>query len=49
MFETWLPDTRILIIDDEPANINFLEELLARAGYFNVVSSSDPQQGVMLC
>ena len=49
MFEMWLTDTRILIIDDEPANIDFLEQLLARAGYFNVVSSSDPQQGVMLC
>ena len=28
MFETWRPEARILIVDNEPANLRFLEELL---------------------
>lgn len=33
---------RIVIVDDEPANILFLERLLGKHGYTQVVSCSDP-------
>ena len=32
---------RILIVDDEPANVRLLERVLQSAGYNNVVSTSD--------
>ena len=34
---------RILIVDDEPANVQLLERVLAEAGYVNVVSTLFPQ------
>ena len=34
---------RILIVDDEPANVQLLERVLAEAGYVNVVSTLSPQ------
>jgi PAS domain S-box-containing protein len=33
---------RILIVDDQPANVALLEETLAAAGYLQVTSTSDP-------
>jgi signal transduction histidine kinase len=36
--------TRILIVDDEAANVRLLERLLERAGYTNVRSTTDPRQ-----
>jgi PAS domain S-box-containing protein len=33
---------RILIVDDQPANISVLEETLGQAGYTNVTSTLDP-------
>ena len=44
-----LQRARILIVDDEPANVLFLERLLARAGYENLVSTSESAQVVPLC
>ena len=41
-------DARILMIDDEPANILFLEQVLNRAGYENVLSTSDPREALGL-
>jgi PAS domain S-box-containing protein len=41
------PDTRdakILIVDDQPANVALLEETLCRAAYTNVTSTMDPQE-----
>ena len=35
---------RILVVDDEPANVLFLERLLAREGYTQVVSCTDPRE-----
>ncbi len=32
-------DARILIVDDEPANVQLLERVLAEAGYTNVVAT----------
>ena len=35
---------RILIVDDEPANVRLLERVLQSAGYLNVVSTEDSRQ-----
>lgn len=35
---------RILIVDDEPANLQLLETLLAREGFSQVVATSDPRR-----
>jgi putative two-component system response regulator len=35
-------DARILIVDDEAANVRFLERVLEQGGYYNVVSTTDP-------
>ncbi|MGH2679308.1 MAG: HD domain-containing phosphohydrolase [Actinomycetota bacterium] len=38
-----LVDARILMVDDEPANVLLLERILGRAGYRNVRSTTDPE------
>src|ERR1700709_2684672 len=35
------PEARILVVDNEPANVLLLERLLQRWGYENVVSTTD--------
>jgi len=35
---------RILIVDDEPANVRLLERMLETAGYLNRRSTTDPRQ-----
>ncbi len=35
---------RILIVDDEPANVRLLERLLERGGYSHLKSTTDPQR-----
>lgn len=40
---------RILIVDDEPANVRLLEQMLRTAGYRNYVATSDPAVVVDLC
>ena len=37
-----LTDARILVVDDEQANVLLVERILQRAGYTNVVSTTDP-------
>jgi putative two-component system response regulator len=44
-----LQRARILIVDDEPANVLLLERLLERAGYENLVSTTDSAQALPLC
>lgn len=43
-----LLNCRILVIDDEPANVQALERLLRRSGYQDVRSTTDPREGLDL-
>lgn len=38
-----LADARILVVDDEPANLTLMRQLLAREGYRHVTTESDPR------
>jgi response regulator RpfG family c-di-GMP phosphodiesterase len=40
---------RILIVDDEPANVALLEKLLKQSGYANLVTTTDSSQVLELC
>lgn len=40
--------SKILIVDDKPANVLLLEHLLAEEGYENVISTTDPREVVNL-
>jgi PAS domain S-box-containing protein len=42
--ESEILKARILIVDDQDANVTLLEEMLRGAGYSNVSSTTDPQQ-----
>jgi putative two-component system response regulator len=46
--EPRLGAARILIVDDEPANIVLLERILDQAGYGNVMGVADPTQALSL-
>lgn len=48
MNETEVLQSRILLIDDEPANLRLLEELLAREGFTQVLSTTDSQRALDL-
>lgn len=43
-----LSGARILIIDDEPANVVLLERLLEREGYTRITATTSPQEGLEL-
>ena len=53
--ETWNADfsayvkMRILIVDDEPANVALLEDVLSDQGYVRVKSTSDSREVIELC
>lgn len=36
--------SRILVVDDQAANLRLLESLLAREGFTNVISTTEPEQ-----
>ena len=42
------PSAKILIVDDEPANVLLLEHLLEEWGYSHIRSTSDPHQALPL-
>ena len=42
--EQHIRNARILIVDDEPANVRLLERILQSAGYHNTVSTTDSRQ-----
>ncbi len=44
-----LQGMRILVVDDNPANVLLLERMLALAGYDNVQSTRDPELVVDIC
>ena len=43
-----LPDARILIVDDEPANVLLIERILEEAGYRRVSSTTDSRRALPL-
>jgi putative two-component system response regulator len=49
MDATSFSDARILIVDDQPANVVLLEQLLAMWGYANVVGTSRSADVVPMC
>jgi putative two-component system response regulator len=44
-----LTDMRVLVVDDNAANIDLLEQILQQAGYTNVLSTQDPEGVEHLC
>jgi len=40
---------RIVIVDDEPANVRLLERILQQAGYTDLTSTTDPRDALALC
>jgi CheY-like chemotaxis protein len=44
-----LKTARILIVDDEPANIELLRHVLEPAGFTNLVTTTDPRRVADLC
>jgi len=44
-----LKEAKILIVDDERANVRFLEIVLQQAGYQNVFSTMDSRRALSLC
>jgi len=40
---TQFTNARILVVDDQQANVRLLERILAAAGYVNVIGTTDPQ------
>lgn len=44
MFETDLRNSRILIVDDQPANVIFLQDFFAMHGYTNINSTTDSRK-----
>jgi putative two-component system response regulator len=47
MFQTSL-EARILIVDDEPANVRLLQRILQREGFRNIEATHDPRQFLAL-
>ncbi len=43
MLEAKLPTARLLIVDDEEANVQLLRRILDGAGYTNILSTNDPR------
>ncbi len=43
MFEDHYLESKILIVDDEPANVRLLERILQREGFKNIESTNDPR------
>lgn len=48
IWEQILETARILVVDDEPANVRLLQRMLNRAGYRQVTGSTDSRQVVDL-
>lgn len=46
MSDPQILDSRILIIDDEPVNVELLEQILQREGFSQVVSTTEPDRAL---
>jgi putative two-component system response regulator len=44
MFEDVYRDSKILVVDDEPANVRLLERILQREGFRRIESTNDPRR-----
>ncbi|WP_455203629.1 response regulator [Kaarinaea lacus] len=44
-----LQNMKLLIVDDEPFNVALLEKMLKRAGYAQIISTTDSRQTFALC
>ena len=42
--EKTIKDAKILVVDDQPANVTLIEKILEIDGYLNVISTTDPTQ-----
>ena len=42
--EKTIKEAKILIVDDQPANVTLIEKMLDIDGYINVISTTDPTQ-----
>ena len=42
-------DVRIVVVDDDHANVELLRRMLERAGYRHVVTTNDPGEAIELC
>src|SRR5207248_1512235 len=49
MFEEGLQAARILIVDDQEANVRLLEQMLRRTGYLNLLRTTEPRDVPALC
>ena len=49
MQQTDLNDARIIIVDDNPANVELLEHILEHAGYSRIRSTTDPRTVFAMC
>ena len=49
MTDAEIQSSRILVVDDQDANLRLLEDLLGREGFSNVLCTTDPTQVVDLC
>lgn len=48
-FHQPIESSRILIVDDEPRNVLLLRRVLEAAGFREILSTTDPHEGVRLC
>ncbi|HUG40917.1 MAG TPA: HD domain-containing phosphohydrolase [Longimicrobiales bacterium] len=48
MFDDEYLDSRVLIVDDEPANVRLLERILQREGFTEIESTNDPRHFLAL-
>ena len=48
MFQDEYLESKVLIVDDEPANVRLLERVLNREGFTNIESTNDPRQFLAL-
>lgn len=44
-----LSGARILMVDDEEANLQLLRRILEPAGFTNLLASTDPREGLEMC